>query len=98
MASGAPVVASDLPPFADLLGHGRPGGDPVGDVFRIGDHQDLARAVIDTLRHPDPVRTARAQILARQYDWSGVGPAVMSVYRATVAAGPAARARAVGER
>ena len=25
LASGAPVVASDLPPFVDLLGHGRPG-------------------------------------------------------------------------
>jgi phosphatidylinositol alpha-mannosyltransferase len=96
MASGAPVVASDLPPFADLLGHGRPGVEPVGAVFRVGDHRDLAHAVIGVLRQPNPLRTARAQILARQYDWSRVGAAVMSVYRATVAAGPAARTRAGG--
>jgi phosphatidylinositol alpha-mannosyltransferase len=94
LASGAPVVASDLPPFVDLLGHGRPGFDPVGDVFRVGDSQALARTVIEVLRRPNPERTRRAQQLARQYDWSRVGAAVLSVYRATLAAGPATDARA----
>jgi len=93
LASGAPVVASDLPPFVDLLGHGRPGLDPVGDVFRVGDSQALARTVIDVLRHPNPERIGRAQQLARQYDWARVGAAVLSVYRATLAAGPATDAR-----
>lgn len=93
LASGAPVVASDLPPFVELLGHGRPGIDPVGDVFQVGDPRALARTVIEVLRHPNPERTRRAQLLARQYDWSRVGAAVLSVYRATLAAGPSARAR-----
>ncbi|HVH23294.1 MAG TPA: glycosyltransferase family 4 protein [Pseudonocardia sp.] len=94
LASGAPVVASDLPPFVDLLGRGRPGFDPVGDVFRVGDHRALARTVIDVLRHPNPEQTGRGQLLARQYDWSRVGAAVLSVYRATLAASPATPARA----
>ena len=94
MASGAPVVASDLPPFVDLLGHGRPDFDPVGDVFRVGDAHSLARTVTGVLRHPNPERMGRAQQLARQYDWSRVGAAVLSVYRATLAAGPATHARA----
>jgi phosphatidylinositol alpha-mannosyltransferase len=94
LASGAPVVASDLPPFVDLLGHGRPGFDPVGDVFRVDDSPALARTVVEVLRHPNPERTGRAQQLARQYDWSRVGAAVLSVYRATLAAGPATHARA----
>ena len=63
-------------------------------MFRVGDSPALARRVIDVLRHPNPERTGRAQQLARQYDWARVGAAVLSVYRATLAAGPASHARA----
>jgi phosphatidylinositol alpha-mannosyltransferase len=83
MASGTPVVASDLPPFADLLDH-QPPDSPLGAVFAVGDEQALARAVVDVLERPDPVRVARARQKARKYDWSRVGASVVEVYRAAL--------------
>ncbi len=77
MASGVPVVASDLPPFVDLLGGAH---DPAGRLFRRGDPAALAGAVTAALRSGRGRRTARAQALARRYDWSVVGLEVLSVY------------------
>ncbi len=96
MASGAAVVASDLAPFADLLGRpygSRTGG--LGELFRTGDPAALAGAVIRVLEHPDPDRLERARQEARAYDWSAVGPAVTAVYRATLDVADPGR---VGER
>ncbi len=85
MASGAAVVASDLAPFADLLGRGdRARGGGLGELFSTGDPTALARAVIRVLDHPDLDRTGRAQHEAQRYDWSVVGPAVTAVYRAAL--------------
>jgi phosphatidylinositol alpha-mannosyltransferase len=84
MASGVPVVAADLAPFVDLLGPSAPGGPAAGTLFPSGDSQALARSVIGVLRRPDPARTALARQRARRYDWSAVGAAVLSVYRAAV--------------
>jgi len=89
MASGAAVVASDLPPFADLIGHPADGPSR-GELFPTGDAAALAAAVLRTLDRPDPARTERARLTAQRYDWSVVGAAVRSVYSAALAvAGPA---------
>ena len=77
MASGVPVVASDLPPFVDLLGGA---ADPAGVLFRRGDAAGLAAGVTAALREGRGPRTARAQVLAHRYDWSVVGPQVVAVY------------------
>ena len=93
MASGVPVVAADLAPFADLLGPAVPGGPAAGRLFPAGDPQALARCVIEVLHRPDPGATALALERARRYDWSAVGDAVLAVYRATVASGDAVEDR-----
>jgi len=77
MAAGVPVVASDLPPFVDLLGGAH---DPAGWLFRRGDPDALATTVSAALREGRGRRTARARTLAQRYDWSVVGPEVLGVY------------------
>jgi phosphatidyl-myo-inositol alpha-mannosyltransferase len=90
MASGVQIVASDLPSFIDLLG--APQDERrLGEVFTVGDHRALARAVLQVLRHPNPLRAARAQQAARGYDWSSVGTNVLAIYRAALSAAPARR-------
>jgi phosphatidylinositol alpha-mannosyltransferase len=80
MASGAPVVASDLPAFADLLqAAGEP--EPLGEIFASGDPRALAAAVTRTLATTDPVRTEQARLASVRYDWSQVGPAILDIYR-----------------
>lgn len=81
MASGAPVVASDLPAFTDILDGG--GAGALGQLFATGDPASLASAVSTVVTRPDAERTARAQRAARRYDWSKVGVAITEVYRAT---------------
>ena len=81
MASGAPVVASDLAPFAELLGGAGPGPVERGMLFAGGEPADLAQAVVGMLRQPDADRTERARRHARRFDWSVVGRAIESVYR-----------------
>jgi phosphatidyl-myo-inositol alpha-mannosyltransferase len=90
MASGVQIVASDLPPFVDLLG--APQDERrLGEIFTVGDHLALARAVIHVLDRPDALRAARAQQAARSYDWSSVGTTILAVYRAALSTAPAAR-------
>ena len=78
MAAGATVLASDLPAFAVVLGHGR-----LGALFAAGDPADLAAHAVALL--DDPGRRAllgrRAREAARRdYDWSSVAPRVEAVY------------------
>ena len=90
MASGAQIVASDLPSFVDLLG--APQNERrLGEVFTVGDPRALARAVLRVLHHPNPLRAARAQRAARSYDWSRVGTDIVAVYRAALSAAPTER-------
>jgi phosphatidylinositol alpha-mannosyltransferase len=88
MASGIPIVASELPSFLDVLGSPQDEGR-LGEVFTAGDPGALARAVLHVLDRPNPRRTARAQHAARRYDWSAVGETVVAVYRAALSAAPA---------
>jgi phosphatidyl-myo-inositol alpha-mannosyltransferase len=80
MASGAPVVASNLPAFDELL---RPAGEPepLGELFPSGSSRALAAAAVRTLASMDPVRTERARLAAGRYDWSHIGPAILAIYR-----------------
>ena len=77
MASGAPVLASDIPAFVDLLSVG-----DSGETFRAGDSAHLAQRVIELLR--DPGR--RHQLAengvqaAIRFDWGSVAAQIMSVY------------------
>ena len=87
MASGVPIVASELPSFLDVLGS-RDHDGRLAEVFRPGDSHALAAAVLQVLGRPNPLRTARAQQAARRYDWSAVGAAVVAVYRAALSAAP----------
>jgi phosphatidyl-myo-inositol alpha-mannosyltransferase len=88
MASGVPIVASQLPSFLDVLGSQQDGGQ-LGEVFAAGDSAALAASVLRVLDQPNPLRTARAQQAARRYDWSAVGATVVAVYRAALSAAPA---------
>jgi phosphatidyl-myo-inositol alpha-mannosyltransferase len=77
MASGAPVIASDIDAFRRVLDGGR-----AGRLFANEDAADLARVAIDLLRSP----AERAELSAigsqvvRQYDWSVVGAEIVQVY------------------
>ena len=78
MAAGAPVLASDLPAFADVLDQGR-----LGDLFTAGDPVDLADHALGLL--DDGLRRRRLGERAREaarrdYDWSAVAPRVEAVY------------------
>jgi phosphatidyl-myo-inositol alpha-mannosyltransferase len=88
MASGVPIVASELPSFLDVLGSPRD-EQRLGEVFAAGNAGALAAAVLQVLDLPDPLRVARAQQAARRYDWSVVGATVLAVYRAALSAAPA---------
>ncbi len=86
MASGTPVVASDLPPFVRVLDSAR-----AGQMFATADPADLARAVNDLLA--DPVRRSTlveaGRARAREYDWSSVATEIVEVYESvTMGAGP----------
>jgi phosphatidylinositol alpha-mannosyltransferase len=85
MASGAPIVASDLPAFVDLLTDGD--DDRLGELFPAGDPDRLAAAVIATLADRPAVRrrAGRARSASRGYDWAMVGPRVVEAYDATLA-------------
>jgi phosphatidyl-myo-inositol alpha-mannosyltransferase len=83
MASGAPIVASDLDAFRQVLRGGR-----AGELFETGDPGDLARAAGRLL--DDPQRradlSAAASEAVRIYDWPVVARDVVHVYEAVVPA------------
>ncbi|UCM86829.1 glycosyltransferase family 4 protein [Streptomyces marincola] len=83
MSAGAPVLASDLDAFAQVLG-----GGTAGELFPNEDADALARAAAGLLA--DPRRRAdlreRGSEHVRKFDWATVGADVLAVYE-TVAAG-----------
>jgi phosphatidylinositol alpha-mannosyltransferase len=77
MAAGAPVLASDLPAFRQVLDGGR-----LGELFEPGDHTELATKALQLLSTPDErlkLHTAGLTAVQR-YDWSALLPELMSVY------------------
>jgi len=97
MASGTPVVASDLPPFADILDPS-PATQPMGSLFRTGDPGALAASVVEVLRAPIRARTDAAQRASTRYDWSRVGATITGVYYAAAELSEPAAAGAGGTR
>jgi phosphatidylinositol alpha-mannosyltransferase len=81
MASGAPIVASDLDAFDLVLRGGR-----AGELFPAGDPAALAEAAARLL--DDPSLRARLSAAAadavRAYDWPMVARDVVKVYEAVV--------------
>ena len=77
MASGTPVLASDIPAFLDLLAVG-----DCGVTFKSEDTLDLAESVIRLLK--DRVRlyelAANGLEAAIRFDWGTVAAQIMSVY------------------
>lgn len=85
MAAGAPVVASDLAAFRQVLADGA-----AGVLFETGNAEALADAVRQLLAEPER-RAALAERGRREvarYDWGQVAQAVIRVYE-TVAEGAA---------
>jgi phosphatidyl-myo-inositol alpha-mannosyltransferase len=81
MAAGAPVVASDLEAFQQVLRGGR-----AGELFSTGDPAALAAAAARLLDEP-PLRarlSAAARDAVRAYDWPVVARDVVKVYEAVV--------------
>jgi phosphatidylinositol alpha-mannosyltransferase len=81
MAAGAPIVASDIEAFRQVLR-----GGSAGELFATGDPADLARAVAWLL--DNPARRAEISVAAlaavADYDWGVVARDVVSVYETVV--------------
>ncbi len=77
LACGAPVVASDLRAFTDVLTDEE---GICGHVFQAGNPQALADAVLASLSEPRDQRLQRGRDVAARYDWSVIGPQVIRMY------------------
>lgn len=77
MASGSPVVASDIPGFRAVLEDGC-----TGVLVRPRSVAELARGIMDLLSDPDRRRRmgAAAAATGRSYDWSRIATKVLGVY------------------
>ncbi|MEU7836220.1 MULTISPECIES: glycosyltransferase family 4 protein [unclassified Nonomuraea] len=84
MASGATVLASDIPAFRKVLGEGQ-----AGALFANGDPASLAREAAALLDAPE--RRAKlaeeALVAVGKYDWSTVARDVVRVYETVTASG-----------
>ncbi len=83
MAAGAPIVASDLDAFRQVLRGGR-----AGELFANGNPEALAAAAARLLDDPElrARRSAAASEAVRAFDWPVVARDVVKVYEAVVPA------------
>ena len=81
LAGGACVVASDIPAFDDLLGHGE-----YGALFESESPTELAKVVIDLLRDAEKRKqlSLRGKIHAQEFDWKNVAEKIYSVYEMSI--------------
>ena len=84
MASGTPVLASDLEAFRRVIDEGR-----AGALFANEDPSDLARAALALLDDADErARLRREGLLrAREFDWETVAKRVVEVYESVTVTG-----------
>ena len=77
LAGGASVLASDIPAFDSLLGHGK-----YGSLFQSENSEDLAKRAIEFFNSPELRRTiARAgREYAQSFDWDVVAERIYDVY------------------
>ncbi|TMR24560.1 glycosyltransferase family 4 protein [Nonomuraea turkmeniaca] len=84
MASGATVLASDIPAFRRVLGEGQ-----AGALFANGDAGSLAREAAALLDAPErrAKLASEALVAVRKYDWSTVARDVVRVYETVTTSG-----------
>lgn len=84
LAAGASVVASDMPAFDSLLGHGA-----YGTLFASEDSQDLARKVIALLGDEEGRRAIaqRGKKYAQEFNWDVVAEKIYDVYQMAMVGG-----------
>lgn len=77
LAGGASVLASDIPAFDSLLGHGK-----YGSLFQSENSEDLAKRAIELFNNPELRRTiAKAgREYAQSFDWDVVAERIYDVY------------------
>ncbi|MFH8571051.1 glycosyltransferase family 4 protein [Streptomyces sp. NPDC017993] len=77
MSAGAPVLASDLDAFAQVLDQGE-----AGELFANEDAAALAAAAVRLLADPERLAELRARGSkhVRRFDWSTVGADILAVY------------------
>ena len=84
MAAGAPIVASDIEAFQQVLR-----GGAAGELFTTGDPDSLAETagrLLDDAARRDALSAAALAAVAK-YDWSVVAKSVLSVYETVVLGG-----------
>ncbi len=83
MASGMPIVASDLPAFRTVLNDGE-----AGALFENGNTDDLADALIRVLRDGDyrKALVEGATDHVQKYDWPRVAQEILDVYESVMTA------------
>ena len=81
LAAGACVVASDIPAFEDLLGHGE-----FGALFKSEDSTDLAKVIIDLLRDVKKRSelASAGRLRGQSFDWNVVAQEIYSVYEMSI--------------
>lgn len=88
---GLPVVASDIAPHREVLGHL---SQPGRRLFRTGDRDDLTRALQDVLDNladeAEGGRKLRDEVL-ETYDWDDIARQTEALYRQVLAGSPAQR-------
>ena len=84
LAGGASVVASDIPAFDSLLGHGK-----YGTLFQSENPDDLAKKVIDLLGNEGERReiATRGKLYAQEFDWDVVAEKIYDVYEMAMVGG-----------
>ena len=84
LAGGASVVASDIPAFDSLLGHGA-----YGTLFASENSQDLAKKVIALLGDEEGRRAIaqRGKKYAQEFDWDVVAEKIYDVYEMAMVGG-----------
>ena len=77
LAGGASVLASDIPAFDSLLGHGK-----YGSLFQSENSEDLAKRAIELLNNPELRRTIAksGREYAQSFDWDVVAERIYDVY------------------
>jgi phosphatidylinositol alpha-mannosyltransferase len=81
MASGAPIVASDIDAFRKVLR-----GGEAGELFEVGDPSGLAAAASRLLDDPShrAALASAAMAAVREFDWSVIARDVLRVYEAVL--------------
>ena len=79
MASGTPVLASDLPAFKQVLENGK-----YGTLFETNNVNDLATSLTEIIGNKSEREnlTKQGLIRAKQFDWSVIVRQILDVYEA----------------